>query len=243
MDVSMVISSFNQKKRLKFCLDSISKQEGDFDYEIILADDNSTDGTLEFVKEEFPQVIVSLNEKSKPGKYTLADNWNSAVKLAKGTRVVFSNGDLVFSKNFLESHLDPIMQDGIIFGPCYSSAPAVDSILTSCETAKEIVRWLGWNNLIGKDRHAEGSADTYNKTWDWWFPFGGNFSVLRKHFNGVGGFPSFEKWGQEDTQLCKKIVEKYKVPVKSNKNTVSIHLWHPRVNHENMAARHDDINF
>ena len=245
MDISIVISSFNQKRRLKFCLDSISKQliPNLKEYEIVLADDHSTDGTLEYVAEHYPDVVVSLNDHPEDKTYTLADNWNTAATKATGKRLVFSNADMIFGRHFLASHLDPIMQDSIIFGPGYSSAPAVDTILDECNTAKEVVAWLGDNKLIGGDRHAEKSADTYNMEWDWWFPFGYNFSVIKEQFDGVGGFPSFKKWGEEETQLCKKIVEKYKTKVKSNKYAFAIHLWHPRVNHKDMTVREDNIRF
>lgn len=243
MDISIIISSFNQKRRLKFCLDSLSKQSGDFTREIIVADDHSTDGTLEWIAETHPEVVISLNESPEDSTYTLADNWNTAAKIATGKRIVFSNADMVFCSKFLEHHLDPVMQDSIIFGPGYGSKPIIDKYLDSFETAKEVIIWLENNGQLGQDRHAEGSADTYNKEWQWNFPFGYNFSVIREQFEGVDGFPSFKKWGQEETQLCKKIVEKYGTKVKSNKNTYSVHLWHPRVNHENMTERKDDIKF
>ncbi len=244
MDISIIISSFNQYRRLRLCLESLAKQEVDgISYEIIIADDNSTDDTLNFVSSTYPSIIVSLNDKSESNTYTLADNWNAAAKLATGDRIVFSNADMIFCKTFLKAHLDPIMQDSIIFGPGYSSAPPVDNVLDNFLTAKEIIDWIASNNLLGRDRHSEGSADTYNKEWTWQFPFGYNFSVIRDQFNGVGGFPSFKKWGHEEVQLCKKIVEKYKTSVKSNKNAVAVHLWHPRVNHENMTTRTDNIRF
>lgn len=239
----MIISSYNQKKRLKFCLQSIQKQQLDFEWEVILADDNSTDGTLEMVEADFPFVTISQNAKSEKGVYTLADNWNTAASKATGNRLVFSNADLIYSKYFLAAHMDPIMQDCIIFGPGYSSKPETDKFINSEDTVDKLVAKLENNNLIGRDRHAEGSADTYNKEWAWNFPFGYNFSVIREQFVGVDGFPSYKKWGAEETHMCKKIVSKYGTKVKSNKYAYAIHLWHPVVNHENILTRQDEIRF
>ena len=72
MKISFIITSFNQKKRLFYSLQSATFQklsDGN-DYEIILADDNSTDGTIEMVKKYFPSVRISLNEKSIPGQFS-----------------------------------------------------------------------------------------------------------------------------------------------------------------------------
>jgi|TARA_R110000787_G_scaffold336_8_gene1239 glycosyltransferase involved in cell wall biosynthesis len=250
MDISIIVSSFNQRRRLRLCLDSLSKQftndgsnRGGFEYEVILADDHSTDGTLDWVAQEHPNVVVSLNDSPEENTYTLADNWNTAAKKATGKRLVFSNADMIYCRDFLRCHLDEVMQDSIIFGPGYSTAPPVDGVLDSFESAKDAMIWLENNNQIGTDRHSERSADTYNIEWKWWFPFGYNFSVIREQFEGVGGFPSFKKWGEEETQLCKRIVDKYGTTVKSNNNTYAVHLWHPRVNNEDMVDRVDDIRF
>ena len=243
MDVSMIISSYNQKTRLNFCLQSLKAQELDFEWEIILADDNSTDGTLDMVSEKFPFVKVALNPKSESGVYTLADNWNNAAKLASGSRLVFSNADMIYSKYFLAAHMDPIMQDSIIFGPGYCSKPKSEKFINSVESVDLLVKLIDKNDLLGKDRHAEGSADTYNMEWDWNYPFGYNFSVLRDQFEGVGGFPPYRRWGAEEVHLCKKIVEKYNTTVKSNKFAFSIHLWHPKVNTEITTVRNDSIKF
>lgn len=244
MDASFIISSYNQKKRLRFCLESASKQEGNFSYEIILADDNSNDGTLDMVRNEFPDVKISLNEKSKKETYTLANNWNTAANISSGKRLIFSNADIIYSKGFIGAHLDPIMQDSIIFGPAYNTPPQVEPYLDSCKSVKELVEIISKKQFVGAEKgHTEGSTETYNKEWAWYFPFGYNFSVISEQFKEVNGFPEFEKWGGEDTFLCKRIVDKFNTKVKSNKNAVSLHLWHPVVNDKTTSTRIDNISF
>jgi glycosyltransferase involved in cell wall biosynthesis len=141
MDVSMIVSSFNQKTRLNFCLQSLQVQELNFNWEVILADDNSTDGTLDMVAERFPFVKISKNNKSESGVYTLADNWNAAAKLATGKRLVFSNADMVYSKYFLAAHMDPIMQDSIIFGPGYCSKPKSIDYINNVKSVDKLVKF------------------------------------------------------------------------------------------------------
>lgn len=49
--VSCCVRTYNQCKYVKQCIDSILMQKTDFDYEIIVADDCSSDGTAEILKE------------------------------------------------------------------------------------------------------------------------------------------------------------------------------------------------
>ncbi len=49
--VSILCLSYNHQKYIRQCLDSLLLQETQFDYEIIVNDDSSTDGTVEILKE------------------------------------------------------------------------------------------------------------------------------------------------------------------------------------------------
>jgi GR25 family glycosyltransferase involved in LPS biosynthesis len=222
---SVIISSFNQCKRLKFALSSIIKQDYD-NYEVIVADDNSTDGTVEMISENFKGVKISLNKKSKSKKYTLADNWNTAAILATGKRLIFTNGDNLFSSSFVSAHMDTNMKSDIIFGP-------------NERTTEEIITHLGCKNhidllksikTIERDLRHDDSAYTYNNIYNTWYPWGNNFSIPTEIFNSVGGFPSKDVYGGEEKELLDSVVQKHKTLIKSNKNAYTLHLWHPQFN-------------
>lgn len=55
--VSIIIVNYNGQKLLQNCLSSITSIAYD-NYEIILVDNNSTDDSVNFVKNYFPQVII-----------------------------------------------------------------------------------------------------------------------------------------------------------------------------------------
>lgn len=255
MKISFIITSYNQKKRLFYSLQSAVSQkvsEGN-EYEIILADDHSTDGTIDMVKNEFPTVKISLNEKPISGKFTTCTNKNTAVKMAQGERIVFSNGDIVFSSTFIESYCNPIWEKNIVFGPCERSDEKInpyfefinlrikDKIVPTrlISNHKDIVQILSENDWIYPDPHHDKSVYTYNKEFTAIHPWGGNMSVTKEHFCGVGGFPEYDFYGGEEGALCQKIVAKYNVPVVSNGKSYSIHLWHPQYNNETIKNRID----
>jgi len=254
MKISFIITSFNQKNRLFYSLQSAVSQklsEGN-DYEIILADDNSTDGTIEMVKQNFPSVRISLNKKSIPGKFTTCTNKNTAVQIAQGDRLVLSNGDVIFASTFIDSYCNPIWESNIIFGPCEISdeqiAPHLEPLNIKIKNEviktrllnnyKDLVRLLSDKEWLHPDPHPDGSVYDYNKQFSPKHPWSCNMSIMRDHFEEVDGFPEFEKYGGEEV-LCEKIVQKFNVPVVSNGKAYSIHLWHPQINNEKIKERPD----
>jgi len=57
-DLAIIIVSTNEAKWLRPCLESISRRAGDIDLDVVIADNESTDGTRELVEAEFPQARV-----------------------------------------------------------------------------------------------------------------------------------------------------------------------------------------
>ena len=51
MKVSVWMSAYNHEKYISQCLDSVLNQKTDFDFEVLIHDDASTDTTAEIIKE------------------------------------------------------------------------------------------------------------------------------------------------------------------------------------------------
>lgn len=56
MDLSIIIVTWNSRHYLKKCLDSIFSETKNLDFEIIMVDNNSVDGTEEFIKKEYSKI-------------------------------------------------------------------------------------------------------------------------------------------------------------------------------------------
>ncbi|MDO8785223.1 MAG: glycosyltransferase family 2 protein, partial [Syntrophales bacterium] len=65
MDVSIIIVNWNTKDLLRNCLDSICKTVRGITYEIIVVDNGSSDGSLEMLRENFPQGHVIKNTENR----------------------------------------------------------------------------------------------------------------------------------------------------------------------------------
>lgn len=95
--VSIVIPVYNQFEFTYHCVQSIIKNSGDITYEIIIANDCSTDLTTQ-IEKILPGVNCITNEKNL--RFLL--NCNNAAKHAKGQYVLFLNNDTQVQPNWLE---------------------------------------------------------------------------------------------------------------------------------------------
>ncbi|NDK57517.1 glycosyltransferase family 2 protein [Pontibacter fetidus] len=92
MKVSIVIVTMNHLSKLKNLLDSLfGKEQTKLKHEVIVVDNCSEDGTVDFVRAEYPNVIVHENEQIKG----FAANNNKGVSLAKGEYVFICNPDII----------------------------------------------------------------------------------------------------------------------------------------------------
>lgn len=91
MVLSIIIVSYNTKDLLKDCLLSIIKNTNQVSYEIIVSDNNSSDGTPKMVRDVFPNVKL-IENKFNLG-FSKANN--QGYKLSKGEVLLFLNPDTI----------------------------------------------------------------------------------------------------------------------------------------------------
>jgi GT2 family glycosyltransferase len=98
MKVAILISSYNGKEQIAPLLDSVEKLVlGNHELEVILRDDNSSDGTAEEVSRTYPWVKVIL------GTQTLGfvKSNNIALRYATGDAICCVNQDTILDSHFL----------------------------------------------------------------------------------------------------------------------------------------------
>lgn len=94
--ISIVIPSFNKVKYIAGTLDSIFEQKYP-NFEVIVQDGRSTDGTLEIIK-KYAKKYKELKWESKKDKGQL-DAINKGLKKTKGDIITFINADDLYRKN------------------------------------------------------------------------------------------------------------------------------------------------
>ena len=100
--ISIVVCTYNGKERIRPCLTSLMTQENPPEYEIIVVDNASTDGTGDLVKSDltfnFPSEAWSVIEEEKPG---LLFARLAGLKAARYEWVLFCDDDNVLFPDFL----------------------------------------------------------------------------------------------------------------------------------------------
>ncbi len=90
MDLSIIVVSWNVKNKLIENLKALFKSKGDFDFEVIVLDNDSHDGSARMVKKEFPKVkLIETGANLGFGKAN-----NLGVREAKGEFILFLNPDM-----------------------------------------------------------------------------------------------------------------------------------------------------
>ena len=109
--VSVCVVTFNQKDYIRQCLQSIIEQKTNFDFEIIVSDDCSTDETRAIVEEfsdKYPNIVKPIYHEKNIGAYK---NFLFAHQAAKGKYIAHVDGDdyclpdkLQVQTDFLDLH-------------------------------------------------------------------------------------------------------------------------------------------
>jgi len=89
IDVSIIIVNWNTKHFLQECLTSIYEQAGHVNYEIVVVDNGSTDGSAAMLKTKFPKVALIENDENRG--FAAANNQGMAI--ATGRYVLLLNSD------------------------------------------------------------------------------------------------------------------------------------------------------
>ena len=93
MKLSIIICTYNREKELKRALTSVMGQQVNFEMEVVVGNDCSSDGTdalLESFQEKYPGLLIVNTLEKNSGVGT---NWAKAVMLARGEYLAFLDDD------------------------------------------------------------------------------------------------------------------------------------------------------
>ncbi|MCK4738499.1 MAG: glycosyltransferase family 2 protein [Deltaproteobacteria bacterium] len=98
--VSIIIANWNGKEVLESCLESLYAMT-EKNFEIIIVDNGSRDGSVEMIKSHFSQAIIIENKKN----LGFAKANNQGIKASKGEFILTLNNDTLVEVDFLDALL------------------------------------------------------------------------------------------------------------------------------------------
>lgn len=97
--VSIVIVTYKTREVTLECLKSIYASKTKFSYEVIVVDNNSEDGTIEAILEEYPQVFLIVSDKNNG----FSRGNNLGIRQCKGNYILLLNSDTILFDNSIEN--------------------------------------------------------------------------------------------------------------------------------------------
>lgn len=194
MELSIIIVNYNGIKYLKNCLDSIYLQLSDIIFEIIIIDNNSSDNSVEFIRKNYPQVILIENKEN----LGFGKGNNLAAKMAKGNYLLLLNNDTILLSP-LTAVLEFIKSDETI------GAIGIKMLNKNKEYICSTGKFPRWYNIFLIKNLSYIIKEPCNKIVpvEW---FEGSFMIIpKKIWEKIQGFSEDYFMYAEDVDLCKKI--------------------------------------
>ncbi len=225
--VSLIIPVRNEAKNILFLLQDLEKQTLSRErFEVIIADDDSTDGTLDIVQEFQKNTSITLiinqlppkTNNTSPKKRAI----DSSIKLAKFDLITTTDGDCRVGAKWLETIADFQAQTGaylVSAAVTFNKNTIVEqnslihslthSLINSAQTIEfaSLIGTGACSMFVGKPNMCNGANLTY----------------LKSAFYDVGGFAGNETLASGDDEfLMHKIAKKYPDKVHFLKNQTAI---------------------
>jgi glycosyltransferase involved in cell wall biosynthesis len=205
MFFSVIIPTYNRLPILKKCLTALEHQNYTAsvqNYEVILVDDGSTDGTLEWLQnhqQDFPHVRCFEQPHQGP-----AAARNLGIEKAEGDTIIFIDSDLVVTETFLQAHAQTLVE----------AAKNNDRIFTY----GRVINTCNFENPTNEPYKITDFSAAYFAT--------GNVAIARHWLLEAGLFDTrFQLYGWEDLELGVRL-KKLGLTLIKCPQAVGYH-WHP----------------
>lgn len=177
--ITVVVVNYNGKDLLAPCFESLERQSYDADrVEIILIDNASTDGSVQLVRRDFPQIRVIINDANVGFSPAI----NQAAKLANGEYLALLNNDAEADPNWLAN--------AVMYLQSHPEVGCVGSLILreDGETIDYSGGEMAFNGMGYAHMNAQKVGANHSYAQKTLFASGGAMLVPTELYLGVGGF-------------------------------------------------------
>jgi len=176
--VTVVIPNYNGIKYLDECLTALMHQGESTDFEVLVVDNGSTDGSVQLLREKWKNVrCIFLTENTG-----FCHAVNQGIQASESPYVVLLNNDTKVKTGFIKSLLSAIEQDEKIFS--VSAKMLMWDRPDLIDDAGDRYNVMGWAFARGKGK----SADSYSVPCEVFAACGGAAIYRRTVFDEIGFF-------------------------------------------------------
>lgn len=244
LKISVIISTYNQPEWLQKVLIGFEHQTFR-DFEIIIADDGSTEETFKVVdgfKQNLKLKVQHIWQEDKGFQKTKI--LNKAILESNGDYLIFTDGDCIPRKDFVEKHISLKKENCFLSGGYFKLPSDISQKITEENIINQSCFDKSWllenglkasfklHKLISKGRKERfmNIFTPTKATWD-----GMNASGFKKDILSVNGFDERMQYGGEDRELGERLMNKGIKPIQIRYSAICVHLHHDR-NYANAEA-------
>lgn len=230
--ISVIITTYNRPDALALVLNALLDQQFS-DFEVIVADDGSTDVTAKLIKQLSTPYLLKHVWQADQG-FRAAKARNLAVMAAAGDYLIFLDGDCIPRIDFIAKHHE-LAESGyfVVGNRILLNEQFTQQVINSAEPVwnwpvnKWLLPYIQRNiNRFSPLLRLPFVRKHCQQTWKGVKTC--NLAVWSKDFKQINGFDeNFQGWGHEDADLAVRLLRsgikrkngRFAVPV--------LHLWHP----------------
>jgi glycosyltransferase involved in cell wall biosynthesis len=234
--ISIVITTYNRSEALVQVLGALS-QQNDNDFEIVIADDGSTQDHKDTVVNAVARFGLKATYVWHPDVgFTASRIRNRGVAAADGPYIVFLDGDCIPEFDFVRQHKRLQAQGCFVNGSRVLLSHKLTQSVVGEKTSvvmRSMAYWFGlWvKGDAGKLTGLFRLPNFFRKKarhFHWKGIRSCNFGVWREHYLAINGFDeSFVGWGHEDADFVLRLHNFGVSRINGFCATEVYHLWHP----------------
>ncbi len=190
MEVSIIIPNYNGANFIKDCIESLKLQDYR-DFEIIVVDNDSKDGSADAVAAEYPEVRLKRLDQN----YGFSRAVNEGLRMSDAPFVLLLNSDTKADPGFVGALVKTMKSDGMIFS--VASKMIQMKRPDKLDGAGDLYSAFGWAYARGKGRSSSG----YRKSAKVFAACGGAALYRRSILDEIGWFDEFHFAYLEDTDI------------------------------------------
>lgn len=244
---ALIITTYNQKERLKLVLDSV-KNLAFLPNEVLIADDGSKEDTARLIEEyqkDFPCPLKHIWQEDEG--FRAAKSRNNAIKASKSEYIILIDGDMILEKDFVKNHLEFAKRKVILQG---------SRVILNKNESEEILKnnnySLAFNRKGFKNQRSIFLAKCvykFSKLTKKFFKKSQlvkgsktcNMSFYKSDFEAIEGFnEKFIGWGREDSEFVARFLFNDGVFKRLKFNALAYHIYHEE-NSKNMLEINHQI--
>lgn len=215
MDISIIIVNYNTLKLTKNTINSVIEKTKDLNYEIILVDNASTDGSVEFFEKEYKDKIIFIKNDKNIG-FGRANN--KGIEIAKGKYVFLLNSDTLLINNAIKILFDFMEKNencGVCGGNLFDiNLKPTHSFLRElpCLSSEIDSKLNFFSKIIRKIMNKRADFNYFKVEKEVGYITGADMMIRRKILSEVGYFDEDFFMYSEETELTYRIKKRgYKV--------------------------------